>query len=110
MVIVCCRPSWPGKHSQTPWKAQKTQKRFLTPFFIPSYLKKAGIIDYVNDAKNLALALNHDHLLEYAKAVLKRLEDAVKAAKKNGTSIKFEVEKALSEIREVLLRGDKYRY
>ena len=33
MVIEYCRPSWPGKHSPTPWKAQKTQKRFLTPFF-----------------------------------------------------------------------------
>jgi len=33
MVIEYCRPSWPGKHSPTPWKAQKTQKRFLTPLF-----------------------------------------------------------------------------
>jgi len=46
-------------------------------------LKKAGIIDYVNDAKNLALALNHDHSLEYAKAVLKRLQKAVQTAKEN---------------------------
>jgi len=48
MVIEYCRPSWPGKHSPTPWKAkkthpdtfvftltQKTQKRFLTPLFSP---------------------------------------------------------------------------
>jgi len=61
MVIEYCRPSWPEKHSPTPmegpkntktvpdtfvytrlglksilrppWKAQKTQKRFLTPLF-----------------------------------------------------------------------------
>jgi len=36
MVIEYCRPSWPGKHSPTPWKAQKTQKRFLTPLFSPA--------------------------------------------------------------------------
>jgi hypothetical protein len=35
-------------------------------------LVRAGINDDVNDAINLALALNHDHTLDYEKAVLKR--------------------------------------
>jgi len=38
MVIEYCRPSWPGKHSPTPWKAQKKQKRFLTPLFSTSLM------------------------------------------------------------------------
>ena len=36
MFIEYCRPSWPGKHYPTPWKAQKTQKRFLIPLFLPT--------------------------------------------------------------------------
>ena len=47
MVIEYCRPSWPGKHSPAPWKAQKTQKRFLTPFFRPS-LKGRGVLGYAH--------------------------------------------------------------
>jgi hypothetical protein len=45
MVIEYCRPSWPGKHSPTPWKAQKTQKRFLTRMALSTAILRFGELE-----------------------------------------------------------------
>jgi len=56
MVIEYCRPSWPGKHTPTPRKAQKTQKRFLTPFFIPN-MKAAVMPEPSQHTRNSSLKM-----------------------------------------------------
>ena len=64
----------------------------------------------INDLRNLTFALNWDHGIEYAEAVLKRLEKAVDDWTVGGGSLTPYVEKALEDIAKVVNEGLKYRF
>jgi hypothetical protein len=73
-------------------------------------LKRAGITDHVTDLKNLCFALNWDHGLDYARSVLRRLQQAEADAAVGLGALEELVEEALLEIAEKLGEGKRYRY